>query len=221
LTTPASTRSAAGAVKITLKSRGAHPLEKLVGAVMALVGFGAALLVGYVALPALLYEEMEQPLAFNHAVHLGEKGGMGCEDCHAFRGDGTFVGIPPTSACADCHAEPIGKSAAEKQLIEKYLGPGVEIPWLAYSRQPDNAYFPHAPHVKRAKIECAHCHGSHAETSSLRPYERNRLTGYSRDIWGAAITGFKTNSWDRMKMDDCSGCHAERGVGDSCMMCHK
>ncbi|MCP4678165.1 MAG: cytochrome c3 family protein [Deltaproteobacteria bacterium] len=188
---------------------------------MTLVGLGAALAFGYGALPTFLYETAEQPLEFSHAIHMGEEGGMSCEDCHGFRADGSFVGIPPTSACADCHAEPMGESAAEKSLVENYLGPGKEIPWLVYSRQPDNVFFPHAAHVKIGKIECTHCHGDHGKTDKLRSHQRNKLTGYSRDIWGSSITGLKTNSFDRMKMDDCVACHDEHDVDDSCLMCHK
>jgi len=169
----------------------------------------------------MLYEKVDQPFQFNHAVHMSEKAKMKCEDCHGFRDDGTFAGIPLTSSCADCHSEPLGKSASEKELIENYIKPGKEIPWLVYSAQPDNAFFPHVAHVKQAKIPCTHCHGDHGETSSLRQYEQNRLTGYSRDIWGKNIVGIKENSFDRMKMDDCVSCHKEKGIKDSCMMCHK
>ncbi len=214
--------SAGNPITVTIRPRRiATKLEKVVGFAMLLVGFCAALVVGYVGLPVWLYETEEQPLEFNHAVHMGDDVGMGCEDCHGFRDDGSFVGIPSMGSCADCHEEPVGESATEKELIEKYIKPGVEIPWLVYSRQPDNAFFSHVAHVKTAKIECAHCHGDHGKTSKPRPYQRNRLTGYSRDIWGNKITGTKTNSWDRMKMDDCAACHRERDVEDSCMMCHK
>ena len=41
----------------------------------------------------------------------------------------------------------------------------------------------------------------------MKPYQENRITGYSRDIWGENIGGFKKNTWDRMKMNDCSDCH--------------
>ncbi|MDJ0764666.1 MAG: cytochrome c3 family protein [Myxococcota bacterium] len=216
------TMGSARGLKVTIaKGRSNSPLEKAAGLIAMMVGFGGALVLGYWVFPAVIYAREDQPMQFNHAIHMGDKGKMSCEDCHAFREDGTFVGIPPTSVCADCHSEPLGTSAAEKQLIDEYITPGKEIPWLSYSRQPDNAFFPHVAHVKTAGIPCDHCHGTHAQTTALRPLERNRLTGYSRDIWGANIAGIKTNTWDRMKMDDCAGCHQERGIKDSCLMCHK
>jgi hypothetical protein len=57
-------------------------------------------------------------------------------------------------------------------------------------------------------MECATCHGPVGESEESRVYEENRITGYSRDIWGKNIAGFNKNGWDRMKMDDCAKCHA-------------
>jgi hypothetical protein len=67
------------------------------------------------------------------------------------------------------------------------------------------------------------------ESTTLRVYESNRITGYSRDIWGHNIAGFKRNTWDRMKMDDCAECHQQKKemLGsvqtqkEGCFVCHK
>jgi hypothetical protein len=77
-------------------------------------------------------------------------------------------------------------------------------------------------------MECVTCHGPIGESESLKVYEQNRITGYSRDIWGSNIAGIKRNSWDRMKMDDCAECHAQAKVPagsvqtekDGCFVCH-
>ena len=45
-----------GPIKVTIRRRGNKKLELVVGLVMALVGFSAALAVGYGALPTFLYE---------------------------------------------------------------------------------------------------------------------------------------------------------------------
>jgi hypothetical protein len=61
----------------------------------------------------------------------------------------------------------------------------------------------------------------------LRPFEKNRLTGYSRDIWGQNMFPTRNNWWDRMKMTDCAACHKEykpelQGtVNEACFVCHK
>ena len=93
--------------------------------------------------------------------------------------------------------------------MKEYVEPGKEIPWLIYSRQPQCVFFSHAAHVVMGKMECVVCHGPVGESEHMRPYYYNRLTLYSRDIWGANPAGYKKNSWDRMKMDDCAECHAK------------
>ncbi len=189
---------------------------------MFFAGLAGALLIGWFGLPAALYERIEQPLQFSHALHCGEDGvGMSCEDCHAFADDGRFVGIPGIENCAMCHEEVMGETESERRLVEEYITPGREIPWLVYARQPDNAHFPHAPHVVLAELPCARCHGPHGETTELRPFERNRLSGYSRDVWGPSISGLGTEPWEGMKMSDCCACHKKHQVVESCLDCHK
>jgi hypothetical protein len=103
-----------------------------------------------------------------------------------------------------------------------------EVPWLIYSRQPDCVFFSHAAHVISGQMDCVTCHGHIGESTSLKVYEENRITGYSRDIWGKNIAGIKRNSWDRMKMDDCADCHRENNVNQNsvqtqrggCFVCH-
>jgi hypothetical protein len=194
--------------------------SRIAGGLFATLGLVAGLAAGWVALPALLYGRQEQPLPFNHLVHV-EAAGMSCEDCHPFADDGSFRGIPATASCVDCHSEQQGATEAERILVEDYVATGREIPWLVYSRQPDNVYFSHAPHVRRAGLECRRCHGDRGMSTGTPVYEFNRITGYSRAIWGPRIQGGGPNEWDSMKMSDCVDCHAASGVQDHCLMCHK
>jgi hypothetical protein len=192
------------------------------GSIAFLAGLVPALAAGWLAFPRLLYVKADQPLRFSHKTHAGEAVGLACEDCHALRADGTFTGIPAVAKCAECHAEPVGESADEKRLVEDYVKPGREIPWRVYARQPDNAFFPHAPHVKTAAIACERCHGPHGQTDTLRPHETNRVTGESRDVWGPTLLRVRREPWQGMKMSDCEGCHLERGRGGTaCIDCHK
>jgi hypothetical protein len=123
----------------------------------------------------------------------------------------------------------MGDSDNEAVFVEQYVAKEREVPWLVYSRQPDCVFFSHAAHVYGADLACETCHGSIGTSDSLKPYEENRITGYSRDIWGHSIGGFKHNTWDRMKMDDCAECHETAGIHDSsvqtgrdaCFVCHK
>ncbi len=199
------------------------------------IGFVVHLLVGWVVFPLLLYAGKKQPIDFNHKLHVEELGE--CEGCHYFREDGSFSGVPKLANCVECHEEAVGEHPEEAKLVREYVEPGKEIPWLIYARQPQCVFFSHAAHVNMAEMECATCHGPVGESDHTRPYQYNRLTLYSRDIWGHNIAGMTKNAWEylqikdsggtidgpaRMKMDDCAECHEEkRGVKDSCFVCHK
>lgn len=171
------------------------------------LGLALALAAGWVAFPRLLFARAEQPLLFSHATHASDKTGLGCADCHPIGDDGRFAGIPKVDNCAMCHSEPQGATEVEKRLVEEYVKPGREVPWLVYSRQPENVRFTHAVHVKKAGIACERCHGPHGASEALPPHQTNRITGYSRDLW---------------KMSDCERCHAESGhERTACLACHK
>lgn len=179
------------------------------GVLVFAAGFALALGAGWLALPGAFYEKREQPLSFSHDAHTGAANGMACEDCHGFREDGSFAGIPKLDKCASCHAEPLGATEHERMFVESYVKTGREPQWLAYSRQPDNAWFPHASHVKAGGLKCETCHGEHGHSKSLRPVEVNRISGYTRDVMGG------------MRMGDCVRCHTDRGLEHSCLDCHK
>lgn len=171
--------------------------------------------------PKLLYSKKEQPFNFDHALHVGETDG--CESCHFYREDGSFSGIPKLESCLECHEEALGDTEDEAIFIEEYVYKEKEVPWLVYARQPDCVFFSHAAHTEgETKYDCVECHGHIGDSNTSRPYEENRLTGYSRDIWGKNIFGIKKHSWDRMKMDDCAKCHKkETGHQGYCFQCHK
>ncbi len=183
-------------------------VEKGAGPVILffILGLIASAVVGWVIFPKLLYSQKKQPIDFNHVLHV-EEVENGCDSCHFFREDGTFSGAPKLEQCIECHEEIQGYSDDEVRFVEEYVSKGREVPWLIYAKQPDCVFFSHVAHVKGANMDCVTCHGHIGESESLKVYEYNRITGYSRDIWGDNIAGFKKNSWDRMKMDDCADCH--------------
>ncbi|MFA5832929.1 MAG: menaquinone reductase multiheme cytochrome c subunit QrcA [Bacteroidota bacterium] len=189
--------------------------------IMFIAGIVFGLLIGWYAFPFALYQSNEQPMQFSHVTHTGEKGGMACEDCHTTNENGRFQGIPMIAKCAECHSSALGETELEKQLVEQYITPIKEIPWLVYSRQPDNAFFSHAPHVTLGKMKCEECHDSHGTSASLRVHQLNRISGYSRDIWGANISGISLKKTIGMKMDKCVRCHDDRDRHDGCVACHK
>jgi hypothetical protein len=192
------------------------------------IGLVASLVLGWVIFPQLLYSQKEQPIQFNHVLH-NDLVDNGCESCHFFREDGTYSGVPKLAQCIDCHEELQGESPEEAKFVTQYVQKEREVPWRVYARQPACVFFSHAAHVKMGKMDCVTCHGPIGESETLRIYEANRITGISRDIWGRNIAGFKKNSWDRMKMDDCSDCHQRENVNQhsvqtqkgGCFECHK
>lgn len=192
-----------------------------------IIGFAASIVLGWGIFPKLLYSKKHQPVEFNHELHNAEVGD--CQSCHYFRDDGSFAGIPSIYSCMECHEAPLGESEAELTFIENYVWPQREVPWLVYSRQPPCVYFSHAAHVISAEMGCETCHGDIGTSDHMKVYEENRITGYSRDIWGQNMLGLRKNTWDRMKMDDCADCHARENVPagsvqterDGCFVCHK
>ena len=193
-----------------------------------ILGLAASLVLGWVIFPQLLYSQKKQPVDFNHVLH-NDLVEDGCESCHFFREDGTYSGTPQLAQCIDCHEEVNGEDPEEEKFVTQYVAKGREVPWMVYARQPDCVYFSHVAHVKMGQMDCVTCHGNIGESESLKVYEENRITGYSRDIWGKNIAGFKRNTWDRMKMDDCSECHQKNNVNQAsvqtqkggCFVCHK
>lgn len=223
--------SVENAVETTSEKTGPDKPDDGFGGTMILfflIGLIASLVAGWVIFPKLLYSQKNQPFDFNHAFHV-EEVDNGCESCHFFREDGSFSGAPRLAQCVDCHEEMQGVSADEKEFVENYVIKGREVPWLIYSKQPDCVFFSHAAHVKGAEMNCTVCHGHIGESEHLKVYEENRISGYSRDIWGKNIAGLKRNTWDRMKMDDCAECHMEQTgrtssvqtKKDGCFVCHK
>jgi len=193
-----------------------------------LAGFIVMMIIGWVAFPQLLYSKKHQPIDYNHALHM-EEVDDGCNSCHYFRDDGSFSGIPETDRCMECHQDILGEDPNEITFVQEYIDLGREVPWLVYARQPDCVFFSHAAHVKMGQMACDVCHEPREEMTTNRVYEENRITGYSRDIWGKNMIGIRHNTRDRMKMDDCVDCHERERPRktsvqtgkDACFVCHK
>ncbi len=188
---------------------------------MFFMGATAILAFGWITFPYIIYKSADQPVQFSHLAHTGDNVGLQCESCHTFDKDGRFEGIPSTDKCASCHSHPKGISDAEAKMVRDYIKPGREIPWIIYSKQPQNVFFSHATHVKSAGMDCQTCHFGQAYTGSLRPAYVSRISGYGLDIFGKNLLNFPSTPSRGMRMDDCSNCHRERGVKESCIDCHK
>jgi hypothetical protein len=183
-------------------------------------GVAAALVAGWSVFPRALYTQKQQPLEFLHRTHQEKSGLSDCGECHTIREDGSFAGLPSAEKCAACHAERVGDSQAEAILVDRYIKAGQETPWLVYARQPANVWFSHAIHVKRANLTCTECHSNRGDSDSVPLYQVNRISGYSRDIWGHSMSRLRRAPHDGMKMSDCEDCHRRHKVEVGCLGCH-
>jgi menaquinone reductase, multiheme cytochrome c subunit len=174
------------------------------GALPFILGVIVALGLGWGVYPQILYSAKTAPVEFDHEAHV-KKVGMDCVDCHGFRADGSFVGIPPTQSCAECHNEPTKKNANLDKIVTEYVKKGKEIPWVQAYYQPDNVFFSHKAHEAWA---CTDCHADVSNKKKSTVAVKNRLTGYSKE------------TTQTMKMWQCERCHAETGASNGCYVCH-
>jgi hypothetical protein len=65
------------------------------------------------------------------------------------------------------------------------------------------------------------CHSTYGESDQARIYEVNRISGYSRDIWGQSISRLRRAPHEGMKMSDCEECHQKHNVKVGCLGCHQ
>jgi hypothetical protein len=191
--------------------------------VFFLIGFVASIISGWVVFPELLYSTKQQPIDFNHKIHVEQMGGQ-CDSCHFFRKDGSFSGVPTLAECTSCHMYPMTGNPNETKFIEEYVNQEKEVPWLVYAQQPPCVFFSHAAHIKGAEMQCQTCHGDIGSSTTARKYQENRISGYSRDIWGHSMLrlGEPDHGGLRFKMNDCAGCHLKQtGSKGDCFQCHK
>jgi hypothetical protein len=192
------------------------------GIVVFFIGLIVALAVGWLGLPLIMFSGQEQPIRFDHKLHVEDQS-MSCSDCHSMRADGTYAGLPTVESCETCHAEVIGSDPDEARFVAEYVQTGREVPWLVYQKQPDNVFFSHAAHslencatcheaYEKENDVCVSCHPNVATSDSNPVYRENRLTGYS------SMT---------MKMSECESCHAvhmqteQTAASNACFVCHK
>ena len=110
------------------------------GLVYFIAGLVPALIIGWIIFPMVLYSEQQQPVNFNHAMHMdsdivdgieGDTDVEKCLYCHSFRDDGTFAGIPRIDKCTECHDDPespLGESPDEQKFLTEYVAEEIEVP---------------------------------------------------------------------------------------------
>lgn len=98
----------------------------------------------------------EQPIAFSHRIHAGEKQ-IDCQYCHTAARRSTSAGLPSVERCMGCHQFLATKQPEIRKLAD-YWEKKQPIPWVRIHRVPDFVYFSHKRHVA-AGVDCETCHG--------------------------------------------------------------
>ena len=116
------------------------------------------------------FENIEQPIAFPHKLHVVNNG-ISCEYCHSSARNSVNAGIPPVRTCIGCHSLVKGRSEEQKKEIQKitdYWQKKEPIPWKKIHDLPDFVYFSHKRHIQ-AGFDCTNCHGDVSETKTPVP----------------------------------------------------
>lgn len=97
-----------------------------------------------------------QPIAYSHALHVGELG-LDCRYCHDTVDRAARAAIPTPTTCMNCHTHVL--PASEKlALVREAVEKGTPIRWKRVHDLPDYVYFNHSAHVVRG-VGCESCHG--------------------------------------------------------------
>ena len=137
----------------------------------------------------------EQPIAWNHKVHI--EAGLECVRCHRGAEEGVHAGMPSVQSCAGCHRREIpDHPEVQKAMLANENGE--PILWAKVNVIPDSAmvHFNHRAHA-RAGVECLACHGDVAAMTVAEPVRNVADMGW------------------------CVECHRENEASDDCLACHR
>lgn len=151
---------------------------------------------GFCLLAAVASEKKEQPVQFNHKVHISDLG-MECADCHQYVLQSRKATLPGKQICMQCHEEPQGETSEEQKLVA-LLKSDQDLEWKRIYVLPKHVYFSHFRHVTLGQIACAACHG-----------EMKVLT---QPPTKPAV--------DIINMNHCIDCHEDKNVDIDCLTCH-
>ena len=93
------------------------------------------------------YEEIEQPVKFDHRHHVNDEG-IDCRYCHEAVERSAFAGVPAASVCMGCHGQVWSQSPLLEPVRQAYFR-GTPVRWARVHDLPQFVYFNHAIHVKK------------------------------------------------------------------------
>lgn len=141
----------------------------------------------------------EQPIQFNHSLHVGF--GVQCLYCHPGAWKQAAAGIPTNGKCWGCHQQMPIKNA-DQQKIADAAASGVPIAWVPVFIQPDFVYFNHRPHIA-AGLNCETCHGEISRMTVAEPMKGQNM-GWCLNCHRTRAAGDEAKLH---KLIDCATCH--------------
>ena len=152
-----------------------------------------ALTIAYGLYRRHLEQAPDQPVAFQHQVHINQVG-LECAYCHPYADKGLNPGIPPVSLCMECHTN-VKTDSLEIKTLTRFWENKEPVPWEKVNIVPPHVYFSHKRHVLHG-FDCTQCHGDVAGSEKMRQVRS-------------------------MKMGWCVSCHTKNGESVDCWICHK
>jgi hypothetical protein len=138
----------------------------------------------------------QQPVEFNHNLHINDVG-MDCTECHLYVMQERKATLPDKEVCLECHSEPQGETSKEAAFID-LLQSDMELKWQRVYVLPKHVYFSHFRHVTLGQLPCQGCHGDMQNLTSP-PTKR---------------------AVNIIDMDYCIDCHEESQASVDCLSCH-
>lgn len=127
------------------------------------IALGTVALLGWVLLLLMRSDfvtganaNVEQPVQFSHAHHVGGEG-IDCRYCHTSVEQSGFANIPPTKTCMNCHSQ-IWTNAQLLEPVRASYRSGESLQWTRVNQLPDFVYFNHSIHINKG-VGCNTCHG--------------------------------------------------------------
>lgn len=138
----------------------------------------------------------EQPIAFNHQIHV--KAGLQCLFCHSSALRSDIAGIPSMQKCMGCHTI-IATDNEAVQALTSFWEDGESIPWTRINNQPDFVFFSHQAHL-RAGENCETCHGDVGRMTVTHPVLK-------MDMGWCLNCHLKQDESKVARLTDCLTCH--------------
>jgi len=147
----------------------------------------------------LTQQPPEQPIQFNHSLHL--EFGVQCLYCHPGAWKGYSAGLPTDTKCWGCHQQIPIKNADQQKLKDAILR-DEPIRWVPVFILPDFVYFNHRPHIA-AGLNCETCHGELSRMTVAEPRKNLNM--------GWCLHCHRTRAADDevllTRLTDCATCH--------------